>query len=108
VVVVVVDEPGLFEDDELDDVGWGMDPASCCWTILFSSPCIWMRLFSRLIVSWELGLWGGEEPTVGLSAGAELGLVDCGEDAESRKGENMGASVLLFSRKSIRPTTVGG
>ena len=49
----VLDEPGLFDDDdgELDDVDWDMDPATCCCAMLFSNPCIWMRLFSRLIVS---------------------------------------------------------
>jgi hypothetical protein len=43
----------------------------------------------------ELGLWGGEEPRVGLSVEAELGLLNCGEGAEEKKGENVGASVSV-------------
>jgi hypothetical protein len=67
-VVLLLDEPGLFDDDgEPDDVDWDMDPASGCCAMLFFNPCIWMRLFGRLIVSCELALWGGEESRVGLS-----------------------------------------
>jgi len=106
-VLVVLDEPGLFDDDdgELDDVDWDMDPATCCCAMLFSNPCIWMRLFSRLIVSWELGPWGGGEPRAGLSVvDAALGLLDCGEEW---KGVNIGASVVA-RMECGKATAVGG
>ena len=94
-----MDEPGLFEDGETEDVGWPeVELGSCCWAMVFSSACIWMRLLRRVIVSWELGLWG-VEPTVVLSV-AEFGLLDCGEDA------NMGVSRKSISnRLSVKKIT---
>lgn len=70
------------DDDELKNVCWNIDPASCCCAILFSNPCI-----SRLIINCQSGLWGGGEPRAGLSVEAESGFLDCGESAKVREGE---------------------